>query len=74
MEVKSELLNKLEAVFEILDQIKTYEELVDNSSFFPSNNTLIDENQLEFLQEFSKLLENIAARSFRKFMGTEWAT
>ena len=61
MEVKSELLNKLEAVFEILDQIKTYEELVDNTSFFLSNNTLINDNQLGFLQEFSKLLEKITA-------------
>ncbi|MHA1542935.1 MAG: hypothetical protein ACTSQH_08155 [Candidatus Hodarchaeales archaeon] len=61
MKVKSELLNKLEAVFEILDQIKTYEETVDNSAFFPSNNTPINENQLGFLQEFSKLLEKITA-------------
>ncbi len=61
MEVKSELLNKLKAVFEILDQIKRYERWIDNSSFFRSNNTLINANQLEFLQDFSKLLENIIA-------------
>jgi hypothetical protein len=61
MEVKSELLNKLKAVFEILDQIKTYEVLVENSSFFRSNDTLINTNQLEFLQDFSKLLEIIIA-------------
>jgi len=59
MKVKSELLNKLEAVFEILDQIKTHEVLVDNSSFFRSNNTPINANQLKFLQDFSTLLENI---------------
>jgi hypothetical protein len=59
MEVKSELLNMLKVVFEILDQIKTYDVLVDNSSFFRSNNNLINANQLEFLQNFSRLLENI---------------
>jgi hypothetical protein len=61
MEVKSELLNMLKAVFEILDQIKTYGVLVDDSSIFRNNNTLINANQLEFLQAFSRLLENIVA-------------
>ncbi|MHA2219254.1 MAG: hypothetical protein ACXACY_25340 [Candidatus Hodarchaeales archaeon] len=59
MEVKSELLNKIETLFEILDQITTYEGWIDKILFFPSNNTLINKNQSDFLQDFSKLLEKI---------------
>ncbi len=61
MEVKSELLKKLETLFEILDQITTNEGGIDKILFFPGKNSPINENQLEFMQEISKLLENIIA-------------
>ncbi len=61
MEVKSELLKKLETLFEILDQITTFEGGIGEILFFPGKNSPITENQLEFMQEFSKLLENIIA-------------
>ena len=69
MEVKSELLNKLETLFEILGRIITYEEGTDLNQYCTKRNSPINQNPFEFVKEISNQIENIITRGFLQIHG-----
>jgi hypothetical protein len=69
MEVKPELLKNLENLSEILDRINSYEECRNINQCFKKKNSQINQNQFKFMNEISKLIEDLITQGFHQIRG-----
>jgi hypothetical protein len=69
MEVKPELLKNLETLSEILNRINSYDECKNRNQCFKKKNSQINQNQLKFVNEISKLIEDLITQGFHQIKG-----